>query len=190
MAAISPSTSAAPCPCHRCLCSACGTKAKVCRPVGLPRDVDDLLMQVEVTVDSEISLWLPPCVASRIARIAKQQRLQGMWTQKRRWFRLVEGCSHGRHECKVIVLCRCLTRMPQVLELQIDCVFKDVKKQGARDCSCERVTCIVIVRSLIVIWVTDVFDGLPNLQLLEWLERRQGACRCVLQLCVGCILIV
>ena len=65
--------------------------------------------------------------------------------------------------------------MPQVLELQIDCVFKDVKKQGARDCSCERVTCIVIVRSLIVIWVTDVFDGLPNLQLLEWLERRQGA---------------
>ena len=60
-------------------------------------------MQVEATVDSEISLWLPPCVASRMARIAKQQRLQGIWTQKRRWARLIEECSHGRHACKVIV---------------------------------------------------------------------------------------
>ena len=50
-------------------------------------------LQIEVVVDYEISLCLPPCVASRVTRIAKQRRLQGWWQQRRRWIRLVARTS-------------------------------------------------------------------------------------------------
>ena len=72
--------------CSRCLRNACGGKAKVphsrCRLASL---LIKLSVQVPMTVDSEVSLRLRPCVARRLA---KQRRLQGMWLQKRRWRRI------------------------------------------------------------------------------------------------------
>jgi hypothetical protein len=103
--------------CLRCMDSACGKAAKVLPPWphhAPPSPVEAITcigLQVEVVVDYEISLWLPPCVASRITRIAKQRRLQGWWQQRRRWIRLVtwlvKTCSHGhasRHKCKVYAM--------------------------------------------------------------------------------------
>ena len=67
--------------CSRCLRNTCGGKAKVphsrCRLAGL---LIKLSMQVTMTVDSEISPRLRPCV---VLCPAKQRRLQGMWLQKR-----------------------------------------------------------------------------------------------------------
>jgi hypothetical protein len=68
-------------------------------------------LQIEVVVDYEISLWLPPCVASRVTRIAKQRRLQGWWQQRRRWIRLVARTSEcGRCSvCRSVCLSVCLS---------------------------------------------------------------------------------
>ena len=95
--------------CSRCLRNACGGKAKVphsrCRLAGL---LIKLSMQVTMTVDSEVSLRLRPCVARRLV---KQRRLQGMWLQKRRWRRIraaraskdYQVCKRGTREREVIV---------------------------------------------------------------------------------------
>ena len=96
-------------PCLRCMDSACGKAAKVLPPHHAPPHLVQAIrcigLQIEVVVDYEISLWLSPCVASRVTRIAKQRRLQGWWQQRRRWVGLAKACSYAsRHKCKVYAL--------------------------------------------------------------------------------------
>ena len=58
-------------------------------------------MQIEVVVDSEVSLLLPRARVDA-ARITEHQRVQGMWRQKRlqkqRWIQLVEACKASTRE--------------------------------------------------------------------------------------------
>ena len=105
MAAIASSTSVAA-PCHGCLHSACACGTTKVLPAALPPAALSLVRlascaQIEVVVDSEVSLLLPRARVDA-ARITEHQRLQGMWRQKRlqkqRWIQLVMlvGTRGGR----------------------------------------------------------------------------------------------
>ena len=59
------------------------------------------LEQVEVVVDSEVSLLLPHGAATRITRIVAQQRRQGMWHQKRHWLRLKAALDRQPRLCSL-----------------------------------------------------------------------------------------
>ena len=72
------------------------------RAWDLPRDALSLVAQVEIIIDTEVSLQLLPCIASRFVRMSRQRRLQGMWRQmrlqKQRWIQPVEACKTSKRE--------------------------------------------------------------------------------------------